>query len=82
MVDESGGTVPMTPQLQEALLERVTAMASRGLRTLCLSYRGAWAGARARCRGHLPPRRPAGRLRQALGWWAGGHRRGGRAGGP
>lgn len=44
MVDSSGGTVPMTPQLLSSLLDTVTQMASRGLRTLCLSYRGehAW----------------------------------------
>lgn len=39
-VDATGQVVPMTEAREKELLEEVTAMASRGLRTLCLSYRG------------------------------------------
>ena len=39
MVNAEGQVVPMTAELQDELLAMLTAMASRGLRMLCLSYR-------------------------------------------
>ncbi|PSC72089.1 P-type ATPase [Micractinium conductrix] len=38
MHDATGASVPMTEPLREELLDTVTAMASTGLRTLCLAY--------------------------------------------
>jgi magnesium-transporting ATPase (P-type) len=40
LVGTSGAVEPMTEVLQAELLGVITEMASRGLRTLCLAYRG------------------------------------------
>jgi magnesium-transporting ATPase (P-type) len=39
-VGASGQASPLSEEQREALAEAVTEMASRGLRTLCLAYRG------------------------------------------
>lgn len=41
-VDGTGRRIPMGEEEREELLQTVTHMASTGLRTLCLTYRGEW----------------------------------------